>query len=170
MHAHAIKTGPALVEDAQRLLVTAGERWTDLRATAFEVLAGCAKPASAYEIADIICGQLHRRVPVNSVYRILDLFVQHNLAMRVESRNAYVVNPHPGCRHDCIFLLCEHCGRSVHFDDDAIAEALRSAAVLGGFRPEWAILEVVGRCGACDEARAGEAADVPEPTPRDALR
>jgi Fur family zinc uptake transcriptional regulator len=48
-----------------------------------------------------------KRVAANSVYRILDLFVRTNLARRAESANAYVANPHPGCRHDCIFLICD---------------------------------------------------------------
>ena len=60
-----------------------------------------------------------RRVAANSVYRILDLFVGANLARRVESANAYVANAHPDCLHDCIFLICDSCGQTVHIDDDS---------------------------------------------------
>ena len=69
-----------------------------------------------------------KRVAPNSVYRILDLFVRTNLARRVESANAYIANSHPGCRHDCIFLICDDCGQAVHIDDDALTGSLVSAA------------------------------------------
>ena len=66
-----------------------------------------------------------RRVAANSVYRILDLFVGANLARRVESANAYVANQHPGCLHDCIFLICDNCGQAVHIDDDSLTKGVR---------------------------------------------
>src|SRR3546814_14268581 len=66
------------------------------------------------------------RVAPNSVYRILDLFVNNNLAMRVESANAYIANAHPGCLHDCIFLVCGTCGQATHIDDDTLSETVRS--------------------------------------------
>jgi Fur family zinc uptake transcriptional regulator len=69
-----------------------------------------------------------RRVAANSVYRILDLFVGANLARRVESANAYVANEHPGCLHDCIFLICDNCGQATHIDDDITAVCGRRAA------------------------------------------
>ena len=65
------------------------------------------KPASAYDIAEAVSKARGKRVAANSVYRILDLFVGTNLARRVESANAYVANAHPGCLHDCIFLICD---------------------------------------------------------------
>ena len=80
------------------------------------------KPASAYDIAEAVSKRAGRRVAANSVYRILDLFVGANLARRVESANAYVANQHPGCLHDCIFLICDNCGQAVHIDDDSLTE------------------------------------------------
>ena len=68
-----------------------------------------------------------RRVAANSVYRILDLFVGSNLARRVESANAYVANAHPDCLHDCIFLICDSCGQTVHIDDDSLSGGVRDA-------------------------------------------
>src|SRR3546814_7371429 len=82
------------------------------------VLAGFEKPASAYDIADLVSQRRGKRVAPNSVYRILDLFVNNNLAMRVESANAYIANAHPGCLHDCIFLVCGTCGQATHIDDE----------------------------------------------------
>ena len=92
-------------------LLKSGEQWTTMRASVFEALSGFTKPASAYDIADSVSKSQGRRVAANSVYRILDLFVGANVAMRVESKNAYIANAHPDCQHDCIFLVCDDCGR-----------------------------------------------------------
>jgi Fur family transcriptional regulator, zinc uptake regulator len=104
---------------------------------------------SAYEVTDRVSARSGRRVAANSVYRILDLFVAHNLAKRVESRNAYLVNTHPACVHDCIFLVCDRCGATRHLDDDALAGALRARAAAAGFQPKRPVLEVTGHCAAC---------------------
>ena len=93
-----------------------------------------------------------RRVAANSVYRILDLFVRTNLARRIESANAYVANPHPGCRHDCIFLICDGCGHIVHLDDDRMTGALVNAAQAAGFLDVRPVVEILGRCAACAAA------------------
>ena len=136
--------------DAARQVLTAkGEQWTDMREKVFTVLADLGQPSSAYDIADRLGALVGRRIAPNSVYRILDLFVAHNLALRVESRNAYLVNDHPGCIHDCIFLICENCGRTEHLDDDKTAQLVRQAASAGGFAISRPIIEVLGRCSDC---------------------
>ena len=90
-----------------------------------------------------------RRVAANSVYRILDLFVRTNLANRIESANAYLANSHPGCRHDCIFLICDDCGQTTHIDDDTVTGGVRDAAAKSGFAASRPVIEVRGKCGDC---------------------
>ena len=136
------------------MLERAGEQWTAMRASVFGVLAGFGKPASAYDIAEAVSKQEGRRVAANSVYRILDLFVGANLAQRVESANAYVANAHPGCLHDCIFLVCDGCGQMTHIDDDRVTRGVRQAAQAAGFAPVRPVIEVRGRCATCDRAAA----------------
>jgi Fur family zinc uptake transcriptional regulator len=148
-HVHDQPTGAALTAAARTALEAHAERWTDLRAAVFAALSAMAAPASAYDVADSVSAMLGRRIAANSVYRILDLFVAARIAMRVESRNAYVANPHPGCEHDCIYLLCEECGGADHVDDDALAGALRRRAAQAGFQPTRPVIEVIGRCAAC---------------------
>ena len=130
-------------------LERAGEQWTAMRESVFRALAGFDKPASAYDIAEAVSRAEDRRVAANSVYRILDLFVAANVASRVESANAYVANAHPDCLHDCIFLVCDSCGQTVHLDDDRITNQVRAAAQAAGFAPERPVIEVRGRCAAC---------------------
>lgn len=148
-HAHILHEGADLLEAAERALIAAGEQWTAMRADVFAVLADVDRPLSAYDIAEEISRRQQRRVAANSVYRILDVFVAKNLALRIESSNAYVANPHPGCVHDCIFLICNACQKTAHIDNDLVARGVRKTAVGGGFAVDRTIIEVRGTCERC---------------------
>lgn len=152
-HKHQVHAGDSLAAAARDRLMAEGEQWTEMRAAVFTALAGMERPASAYEIADEVSTSQRRRVAANSIYRILDLFVSANLARRVESANAYVANQHPGCRHDCIFLICDSCGQAVHIDDDKLTSGVRAAAEDAGFFAPRPLIEVRGTCGECERER-----------------
>jgi Fur family transcriptional regulator, zinc uptake regulator len=149
-HHHHEHNSKPLAHAAQEALIEAGEQWTDMRATIFEVLATFDKPASAYDVADLVSQKRGKRVAPNSVYRILDLFVATNLARRVESANAYIANTHPGCLHDCIFLICDSCGTATHIDNDTLSGNVRAAAENAGFAQVRPVIEVRGKCADCD--------------------
>jgi Fur family transcriptional regulator, zinc uptake regulator len=148
-HAHKLHHGDDLATAARDALLRGGEQWTEMRAQIFDALAAFDKPASAYDIAEAVSRKRARRVAANSVYRILDLFVANNLALRVESANAYLANAHPDCVHDCIFLVCDDCGQTAHIDDDKIATGVRAAATGAGFTPVRPVIEVRGHCAEC---------------------
>ena len=150
-HQHHLHEGESLKTAARERLTSRGEQWTDMRASVFEALASFDRPASAYDIAEAVSNRQGRRVAANSVYRILDLFVGANLARRVESSNAYVANAHPECLHDCIFLICDSCGSTVHIDDDRLTSGVRNAAEDAGFSAPRPVIEVRGTCGDCEE-------------------
>ena len=61
----------------------------------------------------------------------------------------YVANAHPGCLHDCIFLICDTCGQITHLDDDRLTGGVREAAVAAGFTPVRPVIEVKGSCAEC---------------------
>lgn len=148
-HRHNEHSGDGLVAAARDVLMREGEQWTEMRADVFDALAGQERPASAYDIAEALTAKRGKRVAANSVYRILDLFVRNNLANRIESANAYLANIHPGCRHDCIFLICDGCGLTTHFDDDRLTGALRTAGQEAGFAHVRPVVELRGLCDAC---------------------
>ena len=150
-HHHHLHEGESLKEAARERLTSRGEQWTDMRESVFEALASFDRPASAYDIAEAVSSRQGRRVAANSVYRILDIFVGSNLARRVESANAYVANAHPDCLHDCIFLICDTCGRAVHIDDDRLTGALVGAAREAGFADVRPVVELRGICAGCSE-------------------
>ena len=148
-HDHRDRSGAALTAAAERALTGGGEQWTTMRAAVFAALAGFDRPASAYDVTDAVSAAQGRRVAANSVYRILDLFVANNVAVRVESANAYLVNGHPDCLHDCIFLVCDGCGRATHVDDDQLSVRIRETARASGFKTEKPVIEVRGQCRDC---------------------
>ena len=148
-HDHEEHSGENLVDAARAALTEAGEQWTSLRAEVFEELARHERPASAYDIADSVSARRGKRIAPNSIYRILDLFVANNLALRVESSNAYLANSHPGCLHDCIFLVCDECGEATHVDSDEVSRKVRSLAQAAEFKPERPVIEIRGLCAAC---------------------
>ena len=148
-HAHHEHEGDDLIDAARTTLTDSGEQCTGMRQSVFEELARHDKPASAYDIADNLSRSRGKRVAPNSVYRILDLFVRTNLANRIESANAYLVNTHPGCRHDCIFLICDDCGKATHIDDDRVTGALREAGKDAGFTDVRPVVELRGLCDDC---------------------
>ena len=150
-HVHHSHTGSDLSEAAKTTMEKSGEQWTMMRSAVFEALASFDKPASAYDIAEKVSQDQGRRVAANSVYRILDLFVGANLARRVESANAYIANDHPDCLHDCIFLICDTCGQTVHIDDDSLSGGVRNAAKTAGFTAPRPVIEVRGTCGDCKD-------------------
>ena len=53
-HHHMEPTGDSLAGEAKHMLEQQGEQWTDMRAAIFDVLASFEKPASAYDIADLV--------------------------------------------------------------------------------------------------------------------
>lgn len=138
-----------IMAEASEALARKGEQWTPLRQVVFQSLAGFNQPASAYDIAEKVSTSEGRRIAANTVYRILDLFVQANVAKRIESRNAFLACIHPEHAHDCIFLVCDHCGATTHIDDDGVTAQLRTIAKDKGFSPELPIIEVKGRCAQC---------------------
>ncbi|MEL6530424.1 MAG: transcriptional repressor [Pseudomonadota bacterium] len=148
-HAHHEHSGDGLIIAARDALVAAGEQWTSMREAVFTELARNDRPASAYDIADNLSRARGKRVAPNSIYRILDLFVAKNLAMRVESSNAYLANIHPGCEHDCVFLVCDECGDAKHVDDDEVSRSVRALADASNFKAERPVLEIRGLCSSC---------------------
>jgi len=148
-HLHHEPTGESLIVAAAAALAASGELWTEMRAEVFLALTAAQRPASAYDVAERVSKSRGKRVAANSVYRILDLFVKANLARRIESANAYIANPHPGCQHDCIFLICDACGHAIHLDDDKLTGALVQSARRAGFADIRPVVELRGICANC---------------------
>jgi Fur family transcriptional regulator, zinc uptake regulator len=148
--AHAHSHSPLEQSDAaQAAFEAAGEQWTDIRAAVYDAIVAAEAPLSAYDIADRMSTKLARRIAPNTVYRILDLFLAHNIVSRIESKNAYVACAHPDAKEDCLFLVCERCGSTSHQDNHKIGVDVRAVANRDGFSPHRVVMEIHGLCGRC---------------------
>ena len=53
-HSHNLPAGPALTAAARSAVLASGEQWTDLRAQVFDALATFDRPASAYDVTEVV--------------------------------------------------------------------------------------------------------------------
>jgi Fur family transcriptional regulator, zinc uptake regulator len=134
---------------AQAAFEATGEQWTPMRASVYDVLLDHPGPVGAYDVAEQVSKALGRRIAPNTVYRILDLFVARNLVSRIESRNAFMASAHPAQADDCIFLVCDSCGKTTHLDHSGVTDQVRAVASAAGFHPTRPMIEVLGQCAAC---------------------
>lgn len=148
-HAHDCCDTDTLTAKAREAFEASGEQWTNMREAVFLELARHDGPTSAYQIADDLSQTRGKRVAPNSIYRILDLFVEKNLAVKIESANAFLFNSHPGEDHDCVFLVCDACGAASHVDSEEVGKSLRVIAASQNFRPDRPVLEIRGICARC---------------------
>jgi Fur family zinc uptake transcriptional regulator len=111
-------------------------------------------PASAYDVIDRLAGHPgqgdHRLAPI-SVYRALDFLTAHNLAHRIESKNAYIAcdrgaDCEPGAT---LFLICDNCGAAAEASSEALGRLVNSETEKRAFLPRLRVLEVRGLCARC---------------------
>ncbi|MGH8129178.1 MAG: hypothetical protein ACRETC_12625, partial [Gammaproteobacteria bacterium] len=89
-----------------------------------------------------------RQVTATSVYRTLEFLLEQGLAMRIESRNAYLPCPHPETSIGA-FFLCDLCDTAMGVNDPVLERALARRAHLIGFRVLRRVIEFQGLCERC---------------------
>jgi Fur family ferric uptake transcriptional regulator len=136
-HAHAVLTG-------------AGLRRGGAREQVIELLAQEPCALSAVEIEDAL--RAHGgRIGRASIYRVLELLVEHGLVERVAvghglSRFERVL----ASGHHHHHLLCDQCGRLVAFDDAGLERAIDRVSERLGVRVEHHEVTLRGACADCD--------------------
>lgn len=154
-HDHARCEADALghAEDVAR---REGLRFTPQRRQVLEALLESHVPASAYDVIERIGRDRHgaKKLAPISVYRALDFLVAHNLAHRIESKNAYVACDRgeacaPGAT---LFLICDNCGAAAEASSDELGRLVTAETGRRGFMPSLKVLEVRGLCARCRAA------------------
>ena len=153
-HDHARCAAEAL-DYAEAICAREGLRFTPQRRLVLEALLESHVPASAYDVIDRLGSGGHRPAPI-SIYRALDFLVEHNLAHRIESKNAYIACDRgqacaPGAT---LFLICDKCGAAAEAPSRALGELVDAETRRRGFLPRQHVLEVRGLCARC-RAKAG---------------
>ncbi|MBP7339668.1 MAG: transcriptional repressor [Niveispirillum sp.] len=110
------------------------------------------RPVSAYQVIGLMECQMGHRLKPASMYRILDFLVRNGLAVRIESRNAYVACAHPEWGRTDVFLLCDGCERAVAIPIPELTRVIEMDTAAIGFAVSRPVMEMHGTCATCREA------------------
>ena len=136
------------LQRAIQVLRANGYKVTRPRKQVLKVLAGVQEPVSPYDIQDILSKKGEHLNHV-TIYRILDLFCDLNLAHKVLLLNGFVrcgLGEKEGCHR---FMVCRECGALKEFADKTLCEEENVIAQDLGFHSEQHFSEVSGICANC---------------------
>lgn len=136
------------VATALELCAQRGARLTPQRQRVLELVWGSHRAVKAYEILDELARE-HSGARPPTVYRALEFLMAHGLVHRVDSLNAFIGCPQARDRHDAQFFICDGCGMVREIDEPAIEQAVSRGAKRLGFRVDRRMVEMHGRCEAC---------------------
>jgi Fur family transcriptional regulator, ferric uptake regulator len=136
-------------EHVHAVLSQAGLKRGGARERVIELLATKPCALSAVEIEDEL-RSLGRPTGRASIYRVLDLLVEHGLAERLEvgDGQARFERSHPGGEHHH-HLVCDRCGRLVAFDDPGLEKAIDRLSERLGVRIDSHDVLLRGACQRC---------------------
>jgi Fur family zinc uptake transcriptional regulator len=120
-----------------------------IEAEVLRILAAAPQPLGAYDMLPIMSRSEGRPVYPNQVYRALDRLEGARLVERVESLSRYMLRR----ANPAVILICTLCGGTTQVEGSALHDMLSSVAERHSFATERAIVEVLGRCGACDSSQ-----------------
>jgi Fur family transcriptional regulator, ferric uptake regulator len=136
-------------EHVHGVLSQAGLKRGGARERVIELLAAQPCALSAVEIEDALREQ-GRPTGRASVYRVLELLLEHGLIERLEvgDGQARFERSHPNGAHHH-HLVCERCGRLVAFDDPGLEVAIDRLSERLGVRVESHDVLLRGACQRC---------------------
>jgi Fur family ferric uptake transcriptional regulator len=137
-------------EHVHSVLARAGHQRGGARERIIELLARQSCALSAVEIEDAL---RQEGTPTGraSIYRVLDLLVEHGLVERVavgQGQARFETIDPSGAHHH--HLVCEECGRLIAFDDPGLERAIDSLSARLGVRVKHHDVLLRGACERCD--------------------
>lgn len=144
-----------------------GVRFTLLRQQIYKLVLAASQPVGAYDLisqlqqirllqsADNTCaGDTPEKSPPKNVapptiYRSLEFLLSEGLIHQLTSINAYVPCCHPRAKHTAAFLICEQCQRVQECSSLPVQEMMSFAEQDAGFMVARSVIELSGRCQAC---------------------
>jgi Fur family zinc uptake transcriptional regulator len=114
------------------------------------ILEEAGQPLGAYEMIDRLASANGKRPAPISIYRALDFLVDQGLVHRLASRNAFMACGQAHQAHEMVaFLICDVCGLVSEVASQPMRKSLTALAQKIGFCARDQIIEVTGRCAAC---------------------
>ena len=126
-----------------------GARLTPARLAVYAEMLARGRPLSAYQLIALLEQRQERKIAPLTVYRQLDFLMRTGLVHRLQSMQTYFPCEHPEHAHESQFLLCSSCGDVDEVESSGLDALLSQIADERGFRPDNAVVEVKGLCGAC---------------------
>jgi Fur family transcriptional regulator, ferric uptake regulator len=146
----AVSESVAWSEHVEAVLARAGLKHGGARQRVIDLLASEDCALSAVEIEDELRAQ---GTPAGraSIYRVLDLLVDHGLVERVTVDHGLsrFERTHPDGEHHH-HLVCENCGQLVAFDDPELEQAIDNLSERLGVRVEHHEVVLRGACVDCE--------------------
>lgn len=148
-HSHCITQ---TVAQAEAYCAEHGLQLTPVRRRVLEILLQEHSAMGAYDILDVLRTEgLGSQPPV--AYRALDFLVTHGFVHKIERLNAFTACTSPGTAHSPAFFVCRSCEgvaeTVAHPDMDHMSQLAKNA----GFKISQVVVEVMGQCRACQEAK-----------------
>lgn len=155
-HRHDRAKSPPLAKrlgEAETLCAEQGGRLTPPRRQVLAALIESGRALGAYDLIESVAARSGRRAAPITIYRALEFLTRVGLVHRIESRNAFLACP-AGCgdHGHAVFMICDCCGAVTEAASPRLDALLGELAGANGFRPQGRVIEMAGRCAACDEA------------------
>jgi Fur family transcriptional regulator, zinc uptake regulator len=126
---------------------------TPSRRALLDILCDEGKPLGAYDLIDRMAERSGKRPAPISIYRVLDYLVEHGLAHRLSSRNAFLACAHHhGAGEPLAFLICDRCGGVSEQTSPALGTAMNGLADDASFKRRTQVVELTGVCASCRAA------------------
>ena len=142
-----------ITTSANEIANSRGIKLTAKRRNILELLIATNKPSSAYDIKENYYQAYNETIPVMSVYRILDFFIEQGLAHKLESINQYIICDHVNCDHshaNAQFLICDDCNSTEEVVlEEKLHAQLADSVARKGFVLNELQFELHGTCSSC---------------------
>ena len=118
-----------MIQDSIQVLQAQGHKVTKPRLQVIEILSNAKKPASAYEIQDLL-RQQGKYLNHVTIYRVLELLCHLKLAHILPSEKSFTkctLGNREGCHR---FMICHNCGTIKEYVDELISSGEKSTKPL----------------------------------------
>lgn len=153
------------LQTAQQQCQQRGVRFTPLRQDIYRLILQAQHAIGAYELihqlqlqrqsdAKAQTAKSTKQVAPPTVYRSLEFLLQQGLIHQLTTINAFVPCCHPRTSHVAAFLICEQCNRVQEYSGLPVREMVSHARDDIGFAVTRSVIEMMGRCGRCQDTLA----------------